>query len=267
MEKGIQAKCYARSMYKDVIVSAFGAFFITPLLIFCTAMTGAQVMSSDNFQIESDSLNFGGGFSSSESFDLKSTIGEIATGRSDSEEFSLRAGYRQMLEIFVSISEPAPIVMDPSIPGVVGGFSNGSTTVTVITDNPAGYSLQIAADQSPAMSSENNDTIADYVPITSADYNFLLPGAESRFGFSVESTFAAARFFNDGADCGVGSLNESDRCWDGLTTTFTEIVREQEANHPSGTGSILHFRVGVGSEANQPPGVYIATTTITAVPL
>ncbi len=254
-------------MNKDVVVAFVAAVFLTPALIWFTSLAGAQVMSSDNFQIESDSLNFGGGFSASESFDLKSTLGELATGRSDGEEFSLRAGYRQMLEIFISVSEPAPIVMDPAIPGVVGGFSNGSSSVTVITDNAAGYSLQIAAEESPAMQSASNDTIADYVPLSAADYDFELPAGESRFGFSVEGEFANGRFFNDGIDCGVGSLNEPDKCWDGLTTTLTEFAREQNANHPDGTETVLHFRTGVDSGANQAAGVYIATTTITAIPL
>ena len=227
----------------------------------------SQMMQSDNFQIESDSVNVGGVYSESDSFQLEDTVGEIATGESESESFQLRAGYQQMQSVVISLTQPDSVVMDPSIPGLAGGVSNGSTSLIATTDNPAGYELLLSAESDPAMQNASNDTIADYVPVNGADFDFLIGSSDSHFGFSIESADALNRFLHDGENCGVGSTNSPRVCWDGLGTTPTAVVESGSANQPAGTETTIHFRVGVGGDVSQPPGTYMATTTVTAVPL
>lgn len=163
---------------------------------------------------------------------------------------------------------PDPVVMDRSIPGVAGGFSYGSTTVTVITDSPGGYQIQIAAEGSPALQADDTaDTIADYSPSGDSDYNFTVGATEALMGFTIVSPHALPRFFNNETICGVGSFNTGEHCWVGLSTTTTTIVSHGAPNHPDGTDTTIHFQVGVGGSVIQPPGVYTATTTLTALPL
>ena len=241
---------------------------------FAIEMTPAQfgstmtVMSGEQYSIQTDSLNFGGGFSDSETFSLKDTLGEIATGDSASETFQLRAGYRQLLPVAISLTPPDSVVLDPAIPGVTGGFSFGSTSVTVTTDNPAGYELLIQAAASPALQGPDGATIGDYEASGAADYNFATSSTMSHLAISVLGEDTAQRFLHDGTNtCGLGSVNTPARCWAGLSTSLEPIATRSSSNHPDGRETIINFQVGVGDMVVQPPGVYVATTTVTALPL
>jgi hypothetical protein len=245
------------------------ALFLTPFVLFATSVVGAQVMQGTNYQIQSDSVNVGGVNSTSTSYTLEDTTGEVATGVSTSSSFTLRAGYQQMAPITIGMTQPASITLDPAIPGLAGGISNGSTSVTVTTDNPAGYEVLVEAVATPAMQADGGTyTIADYVPSGGADYNFAIAATDAHLGYSVLSPDAESRFLHSGsAPCGTGSNNTSQNCWDGLSTTSEPIITGTAANQPSGTESTLFFRVGVGGDVVQAPGSYVATTTLTAVPL
>jgi len=249
---------------------AFGcALLLTPIVLFGTHISVAQLMSGTSYQIQSDSVNVGGLYSTSSSYTLEDTTGEIASGKSDSSSFSLRAGYQQMQAITIAMTQPNSVVLAPSIPGLAGGVSNGSTSVTVTTDNPAGYEILIEAAGNPALQAEGGTyTIGDYVPSGSADYTFAIGSTDAHLGYSVLSADAESRFLHSGsAPCGTGSTNTAQTCWDGLSTTPQTIVTGTAANHPSGTESIIYFRVGVGGDVVQAPGDYVATTTVTALPL
>lgn len=256
-------------MIRTLCVITGRAILLLPITLSLVGVGVAQVMQSDSYQIESDSVNMGGGFSSSGNYQIEDTMGEIATGRSDSESFSVRAGYQQMQEVTISITPPGSVAMSPSISGLSGGTSNSSTSVTVTTDSPAGYELTIDAQNDPAMQANGGaDTIADYAPASAADYSFTTDPTDAHLGYSIESVDAATRFIHDGVSaCGTGSNNTAQTCWDGLSTTQAVISNRTESNHPNGTDTTIHFRLGVGGEVVQAPGVYTATTTVTAIPL
>lgn len=255
-------------MLRSFSVVAICSLLFIPMVLFLTGVSTAQVMEGTDFKIESDSINFGGGFSASESFTLKDTLGEVATGESESETFALRAGYRQLQAVAISITAPPAVGLAPSIPGVTGGFSTGSTSVTVTTDGPAGYELLIRAENSPAMQGPGSATIGDYEEVGDADFIFATSSSMSHLGLSVVGEDAADRFRHDGSNvCGAGSTNTPLRCWVGLTTTLELVARRGSSNHPAGTETTINFQVGIGDMVTQPPGVYVATTTVTALPL
>ena len=156
--------------------------------------------------------------------------------------------------------------MSPSIGGVTGGTSNGSTTVTVTTDSSAGYVLSISASQSPAMV-KGGDSIADYVPAAvNPDKDFTTDATDSHFGYTIEGIGSASRFLSLGVICGAG-FDASLVCWDGLDTVLEPIARASSANTPNGAATTVNFRVGIGSSVVQAAGTYTATTTLTAVSL
>jgi hypothetical protein len=233
-------------------------------LLLCVQLGFAQVMSSSNYQLQSDSVNFGGGLSSSTNYVQESTFGEIATGNSSSTNYQLRAGYQQMQEVYLSLSSPADVLMRPSISGITGGTSNGSTTVKVTTDSPAGYSLSMKAANNPAMQS-GASSIPDHD--TTISYNFNLPPSTARFGYAIYGPDTAAAFLHTGSTCGTGSSNTIQQCWRGFTTSEYVVAQSTDANHPSGTDTVLYFRVGVSAGSSVQDGVYTATTTLTALPL
>lgn len=226
----------------------------------------AQVMQSGSYQIQSDSINFGGGLSTSTNYSLESTGGEVATGDSESSSYKLKAGYQQMQEVYLSLSGVAAVSMTPSIPGVTGGIANGSTTATAITDSPSGYKLTIESSNSPAMKDGVN-TIADYVSGGTPTYDFNTGASDSHFGYSVSGVDIVARFKDNGASCNQGGNNTLLKCWEGLSNTATTSVQSTSPNHPNGATTTVYFRVGVGSSVLQTPGAYIATTTLTLLAL
>lgn len=244
------------------------ALVVTVMIISSLFVVQAQVRSSSNYQIQSDSINFGGGLSSSTNYSMESTGGEVATGPSDSATYRLRAGYQQMQEVFISLSAPGTVTLSGTLGGLTGGESNGSTTVTVVTDSPSGYQLTIAAQNTPAMQ-KGSDSITDYVPdaAPATDFIFVTAANEAHFGFSPYGTDVVGRFRNNSASCGVGSNSTLLRCWAGLTTGDQVIAQGAGANHPAGTATTLQFKVGLGGSVAVPPGTYVATTTLTALPL
>lgn len=252
----------------SVIDTLVRSLFLTILLLFFLKIAVAQVMTSSNYQIQSDSINFGGGFSSSTNYSLESTGGEIATGPSDSSSYRLQAGYQQMQEVYISIGATNNVVMTPPLGGLVGGESNGSTSVHVMTDSPSGYSLSITTENNPAMN-KGVDSIADYSPAgASPDVFFIYTSSEAVFGFSPFGSDTIQRYLENSGSCNQsGGSASSTACWDGLSTGDTLIASDTNANHPVGATTTIYFKVGVGGSAGVPAGDYYATSTLTALPL
>lgn len=241
--------------------------FFTPIFFLSLHIAGAQVMTSSNYQIQSDSLNAGGGISSSTSYLLESTVGETGTGDLDSANYALGAGYQEMQEVYIAMTvSTSSVLLSPSIPGITGGTSNGSVSVTVTTDSVSGYQLTIKSEGDPALQ-KGVDTIADYSPVGNPDYTFTTATTDAHFGYTPEGVDVVQRFLNSGTVCNAGLSNDSLSCWDGLSTLAVPIAVSSGSNHPSGAQTDVHFRVGVGNSVAQSPGVYTATTTLTALPL
>jgi hypothetical protein len=173
-----------------------------------------------------------------------------------------------MQEVFLSLTGGNDVTMLPALGGLTGGTANGSTSVSVLTDSPSGYQLSITSENTPAMQSEFY-SIADYVATNApeTDFTFTFGTSEAYFGFSPEGPDIVQRFLDNGSSaCGVGSIDTELACWDALSTSDT-VIALGSANQPSGATTTIHFRVGVGSNAGVIVGTYIATTTITAIPL
>lgn len=247
--------------------SFFHAVGTTFLVVCLLQVTDAQVMQSSNYKMQSDSVNTGGGLSNSETYKMEDTVGELATGNSTSTSFNLRAGYQQMQEIYMSLSAVPDVIMSPDLGGITGGVATGSTAFIVTTDNPAGYNVTINAANNPALQSGSN-TIADYVPAgADPDYVFTTDSADAHLAYSPEGVDIVQRYLDNGSICGVAGSDTPNRCYDGLSTSPVEIARRTSGTHPFGATTTLQFAVGIGGATMVPMGVYVATTTITALPL
>lgn len=244
------------------------ASLLSLLLVGMISVVSGQTMQSASYTIQSDSVNFGGGLGTSTNYTLESTVGEVATGESNSGSYRLRAGYQQMQEVYIALSDIDPLTLSPSIPGISGGFSNGSTTLTVTTDSASGYGLTIAASENPAMK-KGGDSITDYAPVGVApDFTFITDATDAHFGFTPEGVDIVGRYKDNGVTCNDAFGSDTIlACWDGLSISERTIATRASANHPYGSTTTLHFRVGVGGSVYQAPGIYVATTTLTALPL
>ena len=169
---------------------------------------------------------------------------------------------------YISIAVSGDVSLLPDLPGISGGVSNGSTTVTVVTDNGPGYQLTISAENDPAMQSTVS-SIPDYSPVGLVpDFDFATTAGQASFGFSPEGIDVASRFLDDGNNtCGTNSFETFLSCWDGLSTTETIIAQSTGPNQPVGATTTVRFRVGIGSGAGVLAGTYVATSTVTALPL
>ena len=255
-------------MFKALVLPSIAALVSTTIVFLGLDVSRAQVMQSTNYQIQSDSINVGGNENAaSDNYQMRSTIGEVGTGVSGSESYLLGAGYREMQAGYIALSGVTDVTMSPSIPGVTGGVANGSTTLTVITDSTSGYALTITAENEPAMQ-KGADAIADYAPGVNPSFDFTVDTGEAFFGYTPEGEHIIARYRDNGAACGTGgSLDTAFACWDGLTTSGQTIASDTNPNHPLGSTTTINFRVGIGSGVNPAPGFYVATTTVTALPL
>ena len=209
------------------------------LVVMSATVAFAQVRSSSNYSIERDSINTGGGLSGSSNYGLESTLGEAGTGDSNSSNYVLRAGYQQVDDAYLALSNPADVVLSPAIGGVTGGTSNGSTFVVATTDSLSGYQLLISASTAPAMQSGAN-TIADYVPVgATPDAVFTTNANESHLAYSVQGSDVVGDFLLNGGACGSGT-NTPGSCWDGLSVS-NRAIAEGAANYPFGATTTLDF--------------------------
>ena len=255
-------------MIRSVLHSTIYSFLLTLLLLSVLSVSFAQVRNSSNYSLQSDSINIGGGLSSSTNYTQESTIGEIGTGRSASANYQLRTGYQQMQEVFLSLVPPADVVMDPALPGITGGESNGSTSFSVLTDNPAGYQVTISAETDPAMQrTAGSETIANYPAAGTPDFTFSTGGSNAYFGYTVEGANIADSFKDNGSTCATGSGDTADACWRSVLPGAVEVALSSSSTQPSGASTTLKFRVGIGSGAAVIAGTYGATSTVTALPL
>jgi hypothetical protein len=239
------------------------------VLIPCSSLMAAA-MAGGVYQIQSDSINFGGGNSGTGTYILEDTLGEVASGDSSSTNYTMRAGYQQMQESFISLS----VTGNPSL-GNIGGISAGSalssTTWTVITDSASGYSMTAQAATSPALKGTLGAYFDDLVPTggpTTPDYVFNVASNQSAFAFSPEGVDIISKYKDNGTSaCNTGSTDSSDRCWDGFSTTPKIIAQGSGPTTLLGTGTVLKYQVKIGSNKIQDAQSYAATITVTAVTL
>lgn len=237
------------------------------LLVVTTPVALAYVASSTSYRIQSDSVNMGGGLSSSPSYVAEDTLGESGTGTSSSATYVINAGYQQMHESYLAVSVPGNITLSPNIPSLGGGVANGSAVWTVTTDNEAGYTMNIRASTSPALTSGAN-SFANYSSSTSTpDFTFATPASSSYFGFTPEGADIVQKYKDNGVSCNTGTSDTASACWDPLLTTSDTIVTRMSANQPAGTATTIRFRAESGVSNVQPAGLYVATTTLTVFAL
>jgi hypothetical protein len=247
-------------------ITLLGTAVILSNLIFLNSLN-AYVMQSTNFQIQSDDLSPSGGKWASVNYIFKDTFGEISTGISDSTSYSMRAGYQEMQETYISVSQPGVLNMTPSIPGITGGTANVSGTFNVICDNVAGFSMNLKASTSHAMVAIGEPTyyFANY-PATPS-YSWTVYSGDAQFGYTVEPETAAdtdSAFLDDNSNnCGTGSYNGTGTCWSGFNgTNTTTVINRTVRTDIDGEDEVIKFRAQSNNSFLE-SGTYTATITAT----
>lgn len=245
------------------------AFII--LITFSSIGIKVFAMSSSRYQISTDSVNFGGTDNgASAKYIVSDSFGEIGSGFSSSTRYSMSAGYRMLQESYISITSPNDVAL-PGMSGMISGQSTSSESWTVTTDNSAGYELLVKSLTSPALKSSGGAYFSDYQPSATGtpDYAFSVAPTYSVFAFSPEGVDVSQTYLDNGigSQCGTGSTETQDRCWDGFSTTGKVVSHRSSSNQPSGTVTTVKYRTAIGSSKLQDSGSYTATIVATAVAL
>jgi len=227
-------------------------------------------MGSLDYRIWKSSINVGGlDYQESERYRLRETIGEVVAGDTASPSYKLRSGYQPMIESYIAAAAlPEDITMSPSIGGITGGQSNGTTSIKVTTDSPSGYSLFVRASASPALATSTY-SFADYIPNNPEipDYNWSVPATTTGFGFTPYGPDTAPKYRHIGENCNEDGGSESkDHCWYNLSISDETIAASYLSNHPEGTETYIRFRAESGTQNIQSAGEYSATLIITVIP-
>lgn len=243
-------------------------FALAILVAFGVVLRASGSMTSGNYVIQSDTINFSGAPSVSSNYSLNDTAGEIATGDSVSANYAMHAGFWQMQESSISISVPSDVNLTPDINGLLGGSASGSATWTILTDDPAGYTLIIRSGSDPSLLGNNGSSFNDYSPSGgSPDYTWAAASNTAVFGFTPEGTDIVQRYRDNGSVCNTGSLDTPNKCWEGLGTVNKTIAQGSGGNQPSGTPTTVRFQAESGNAKITPNDTYTATIVVTALPL
>ncbi len=176
---------------------------------------------------------------------------------------------------------PAAPVALGSISSLTGGNASGTADINVATTNYLGYTLALSSATNPAML---NTGVSEAIAASTAGYNFsdatvatspalnydsaneFLP-TQSKFGFAVSSTDAAAAFQNNGSSCNSGSNISNTHCFGGLSGGILLPIAASSGATPSvGATSSIRFlaQMGPNVATRLAQGAYRASIIATA---
>jgi hypothetical protein len=102
----------------------------------------SYVASSPSYQLEKDSINFGGGLSNSASYSQESTAGEAGTGLSNSASYSASAGYQTPDEVPPVVAPPGGGGSNP-VPGCTDSLAINYSASATSNDGSCIYATTI----------------------------------------------------------------------------------------------------------------------------
>lgn len=135
----------------------FKTLLIVSLIILLPGIAQAA-MSSTNYFIYADSLDYGGGESTSTSNNLQDSVGgEVAVGYSTSTSYEVKAGYQgiQVGSLTLNLSASS---IDLGQPGA-GVVVTSSLIATIDTDSETGYTLSVSSVSGSALSAVGDGAV------------------------------------------------------------------------------------------------------------
>lgn len=197
---------------------------------------------------------------------------EPAIGNAIEDQFTIT----QSVTAEISFLTPSTdIVMSPTLAGLSGGTSNGSTYVRVLTNNAPGYNMTLTASSSQGMiGNTQGGNIPALVPAVAnvPDYSFSTMAANlAGFAYTVEAstTGEVTQLFRDNGSnvCNSGSTEGVNTCWLNASTSAVTIINRGTETPASGATTTIKFRTIIMPNPSPaiPQDTYVATTTLTAV--
>lgn len=121
-----------------ILVAILLFFILAPSVVF-------SAMSSTNYYIYADTVDFGGGLATSTSYDLQDSVGGgDSVGISTSTSYEVRAGYQAAVKGSLTMSLSSGNANIGSL-GASGVVVSSSVIVTMETNSITGYTLSISS--------------------------------------------------------------------------------------------------------------------------
>jgi hypothetical protein len=197
---------------------------------------------------------------------------QISHSQSDTADFTVRQTVTAESSFLVP---PTNVTMDGSINGITGGQATGSSQFVVLTNNTAGFRVDISFEDNGsanAMIGDANGNLAlrnydgDVGGQPSSGYSASTTAA--LFAYSVVSTSTAdtaQSFLEDAGVCNVAlgsGGTDGVSCWKSPAVAPFTIVRREAAATTGATSTVL-FNVTVPNSANPTPEAQTYTATAT----
>lgn len=208
-------------------------------------------------------------------FAFEPVVGQSAT---TSDSFLVTQSITSEISFLATASD---VSMSPSIGGLTGGLSSGTTTVRVLTNDTSGYYMTLSfasTTVNPGIAMNGNTQggyISNYTSVSTdtPDFAFSVAANAAEFAYTVGASTTAdldTTFRNNGAACNNASGGDvAFSCWFGPTTSpaFSETIVNRSTQTPaSGATTSIAFRIQVSSNPAPavPEDTYTATATLTA---
>lgn len=230
-------------------------------------------MASTSYKIISSDINAGGrDDQTSTTYKMQDTIGGIGTGESASTNYKLKAGYRQMQEVYLSLTVPVsgltvnqPANMSISVNQVTN--ATGGAVWNVKTDSPAGYTFSFKVNQDNCLRDESYSPAEYFDDYSEASLGtpdaWLVDSNKYEFGFSVFGNDAPDGTWGTGSSCtSPASNNLLYRGFD--STNNIQVASSSIRTGTSGTDTVL-CAAAEQKDVYAPNGTYTANITATAV--
>ncbi len=134
-------------------------------------------MSSTNYYIYADSIDFGGGVGTSTSYGLQDTLGGYAVGISTSTSYQVRAGYQAAEIGTLSLLLDGNSVNFGTL-NSAGVVISSSVAATVNTDSATGYTLSVSGVSGNSLAAVTDGTVDG-------------AGSTEEYGLAVSGSHAA----------------------------------------------------------------------------
>lgn len=168
----------------------------------------------------------------------------------------------------ITISAAADMTMSPNL-GLAVATSTASTTWTVVTNDPDGYTLEVRATGTPALVGGAN-SIADYTELASGtpeSWDIPTGSSTAEFGFSAFGTdVSTGTWGTDGVCEDPTNLVSAERKYVGFKgTQDIQIATRSSTTSPSGVASTICVAVEQAGAYSVPSGVYTGEIVATAL--